>query len=386
MEGHTSWISRFIVHSGVRVFLVPLRRATRSTSHLHRSCTARQQTRRFALGMCTVRFSARRRKKKDTDRSQPMRKDSSISRAWRFFKDIRWRYRVWKHTKSFWYQVPRINRFECGRTSPNFTMRSVEYYVQFFWPKCIIYSLSRSLHWNFGTLSQNFSGENVTMNKFCFRNWLFLQIILAVCERELVGHKDLVYHVKVHDTILYSVSLDLTIRTWNMQNGKCLQMYELSGSFEDFRVDLKIMFDDCLLLTNPQDFAISMFSLKVQISNLHLLILLKTGKIVKSLVGHTNEIKTLFISAPHYLFSGAKDRTIRKWNLKEGTCVLVMRGHLEVVNSLIVLGCMWEKKRKLEENRKKIDLKSVQKPLKLQCNFKGFCTDFKSIFKKQNPI
>lgn len=74
----------------------------------------------------------------------------------------------------------------------------------------------------------------------------------------------------------------------------------------------------------------------------------QTGKIVKTMYGHTNEIKTLQMSSTH-LFSGSSDRTIRKWdikvcakfrnwmidNIQTGTCSLILKGHIDIVNSMV---------------------------------------------------
>lgn len=62
---------------------------------------------------------------------------------------------------------------------------------------------------------------------------------------------------------------------------------------------------------------------------------LKTGKIIKSLKGHTNYISCLINLSKKIIASSSFDKTIKLWDLTSFTCIKTFTGHSEKINSLI---------------------------------------------------
>ena len=61
----------------------------------------------------------------------------------------------------------------------------------------------------------------------------------------------------------------------------------------------------------------------------------KTGKLVNTLSGHANTLKSLSFSPDgEYIVSGSADKTIRLWEVETGDCTKTFKGHTGYVNSL----------------------------------------------------
>lgn len=56
----------------------------------------------------------------------------------------------------------------------------------------------------------------------------------------------------------------------------------------------------------------------------------KTGKVTRKYEGHTGRINVLKFSL-HHMYTGSDDSTLRRWNLKRGTCSTVFKGHKDKV-------------------------------------------------------
>lgn len=55
------------------------------------------------------------------------------------------------------------------------------------------------------------------------------------------------------------------------------------------------------------------------------------------LVGHADYITHIIIEE-NYLISASADRTMRKWDLTSGECVLIFTGHTSLINRLLCIG------------------------------------------------
>ena len=62
-----------------------------------------------------------------------------------------------------------------------------------------------------------------------------------------------------------------------------------------------------------------------------------SGKVLKTLKGHTDEVTCLAINPNgQVLASGSRDRTIRLWSLPDGTALQVLKGHISDVTCLAI--------------------------------------------------
>jgi WD40 repeat protein len=58
---------------------------------------------------------------------------------------------------------------------------------------------------------------------------------------------------------------------------------------------------------------------------------------IHTLRGHTDEVSTVAVSADgKWLVSGSRDKAIRIWDLKTGTCLNTLQGHTDAVTSVAV--------------------------------------------------
>ncbi len=64
-----------------------------------------------------------------------------------------------------------------------------------------------------------------------------------------------------------------------------------------------------------------------------LVTVLKKGKIVRRLSGHSGKIRSIAFSE-QFIFTAGEDRTIRRWHGKLGHCMEVLKGHKDAVNDL----------------------------------------------------
>ena len=93
----------------------------------------------------------------------------------------------------------------------------------------------------------------------------------------LQGHKEWVQCLVVHKNILYSGSVDKTIRAWNLDTNEC----------------------------------------------------------ITALQGHTDSVNCLIVHN-NILYSGSSDGTIRAWNLDTNECITALQGYTGCVRCLIV--------------------------------------------------
>eukprot|EP00079_Xenopus_tropicalis_P015511 XP_004913379.1 PREDICTED: F-box/WD repeat-containing protein 7-like [Xenopus tropicalis] len=62
-----------------------------------------------------------------------------------------------------------------------------------------------------------------------------------------------------------------------------------------------------------------------------------TGKLIKTLVGHTDEIFPIKMR-DHIVVSGSDDRTVKVWNAESGECIHTLGGHTGAVSNLYLHG------------------------------------------------
>lgn len=141
------------------------------------------------------------------------------------------------------------------------------------------------------------------------------------CLQVLEGHKDGVRALAFDPDAqrLASGGSDQTIRLWDVQTGICLNVLQghTGGVFT-----LAFTADDQQLISGSFDQTIRVWDPQ-------------TGKSVKVLRGHTGGIWSVAVSPDgQRLASGSGDQTIRLWNLQTGSCLNVLHEHTSWVTSV----------------------------------------------------
>lgn len=160
---------------------------------------------------------------------------------------------------------------------------------------------------------------------------------------------------------LVSVSLDQTLRLWDLNSGALLlHFYGFSGTAGSFALTP----DGQGLLYAAEDQTLVMYSLATGAqltkltgrtgkavaltitpdgqyaiaagsdSSLHVW-QLATGELIHTLLGHTAQASMLAVSRDsRTLWSASWDQTVRSWDLPTGRCTQILRGHTGAVNGL----------------------------------------------------
>lgn len=133
------------------------------------------------------------------------------------------------------------------------------------------------------------------------------------------SHIEEVTALSYHNYTLVSGSQDRTIRQWDMQTGHCLQTIDVLWAFQQnltTSVEQSLISDrntpfigalqtyDAALATGTSDGVVRLWDLR-------------SGEVVRSLVGHTGPVTCLQFDERH-LATGSNDRSIRIWDLRTG--------------------------------------------------------------------
>jgi WD40 repeat protein/transcriptional regulator with XRE-family HTH domain len=120
---------------------------------------------------------------------------------------------------------------------------------------------------------------------------------------------------------LASSSYDATVRLWDVQTHRCLQV--LRGH-ESVIPAITFTPDGQGLVSGSYDRTIRLWDVQ-------------TGAWLKTLEGHTGAVFTLaFDYSGQVLASGSYDRTVRLWDLQTGACLKVLQGHAGVVWTIAI--------------------------------------------------
>ena len=131
--------------------------------------------------------------------------------------------------------------------------------------------------------------------------------------RTLFGHTGWVWSIcsdAKHS--LWSSGRDCSLRNWNTKTGELIKELKLESSVTKLVMHDKTMFavDEALVIT-----------------------MLRKGKVFKKLSGHTGKIRCMAFLGD-CAFSSGDDRIIRRWNMNNGSCVGVLKGHTDSVLDL----------------------------------------------------
>lgn len=133
-----------------------------------------------------------------------------------------------------------------------------------------------------------------------------------------LGHNDLVTDFVLNENckLALTSSIDQTIRLWEIDTGKCLQVME--GH------EASIL---CIAWCPDGDHAISCSGDQtIRFWNV------KTGECLQVMEGHSRNIYTLDCSPDGvHAVSGSSDETLRLWNVQKGRCLNILKGHEDMV-------------------------------------------------------
>ena len=143
--------------------------------------------------------------------------------------------------------------------------------------------------------------------------------------RTLVGHSDQVYCVAISadGQIIVSGGSEETIKVWNLHTGELIRtigehlwwVNSADGHSHNVVKTVAISADGQTFVSGSDDATIKVW-------NLH------TGKLIRTLAGHSYWVNTVAISADeHIIVSGSRDKTIKVWNLHTGELERTLAGH-----------------------------------------------------------
>lgn len=136
-----------------------------------------------------------------------------------------------------------------------------------------------------------------------------------------LGHNGLIVDFVVNSScdLALTASEDQTLRLWEIDTGKCLQVMEGHDS--------PIL---CVAWCPDGDHAISCSSDEtIRYWNV------KTGECLQVMHGHTSNIYSLACSSDGvHAVSGSSDETIHVWNIQTGRCLKVLKGHTDMIDCL----------------------------------------------------
>jgi WD40 repeat protein len=133
----------------------------------------------------------------------------------------------------------------------------------------------------------------------------------------LGNHNDTIKCLAIKDDLLFSGSLDRTIKIWDLKTKSCLAT--LKGHKDPIEC---IAIKDDLLFSGSRDNIIKIWDLK-------------TKSCVATLEGHRGVINCLTIK-DDLLISGSSDHKIKIWDLKMHTCLATLEGHKGWVQCITV--------------------------------------------------
>ena len=143
------------------------------------------------------------------------------------------------------------------------------------------------------------------------------------CVYTFDAHVDEITAISFDGDNLVSGSQDRTIRQWDLNNGKCVQTIDLSFATGPMRSQRDSSLYNSILLTKepPAIGALQCFDAALATGTKDGIVRLwdlRSGKVVRTLEGHTNAITALQFDSIN-LVTGSMDRSIRIWDLRTGT-------------------------------------------------------------------
>ncbi|KAH3661268.1 hypothetical protein OGAPHI_006675 [Ogataea philodendri] len=129
------------------------------------------------------------------------------------------------------------------------------------------------------------------------------------------SHVDEITAISMDNTTIVSGSADKTIRHWDMNTGQCIQtidvMWAASRSWKQAPSRMETPYIgalqcfDAALASGSGDGVVRLWDLR-------------SGEIIRQLIGHTNAVTCLQFDE-HSILTGSLDRSVRVWDLRTGT-------------------------------------------------------------------
>ncbi len=252
----------------------------------------------------------------------------------------------------------------------------------------------------------NFVGFGVTLFAITKDSFCYAWRCPAVGTKEQVvevsttfaGHESNVTSLDLGDRYLYTSSTDKTVRVWNYEDGKCVQV--LSGH-TDWVFSVKVIEnrpysgsrDETLRIWSERGECLSVirlgsvaFGVLLEESRLFVRDALKRvsiyqdGKRVGIAEGSPGNVASIVVFRNVFATIAQNDNVVRVWSCQDGSCLALLRGHTDTVNAIVGFstgtlfsasddGCVrewdlyaiFEGKMKAPKSKKKFTIKVKQK-------------------------
>ena len=139
------------------------------------------------------------------------------------------------------------------------------------------------------------------------------------CEKTFRGHSNMVSSAVFapNNNKILSASLDGTVRIWDIKTGS---NNKLSGNYPE-GISFACYSPDGRIIAFAHDKSVLIFDAL-------------TEKCIKSLIGHTQPIRSICFSPDNtHIVSASNDSTIRIWDIRDGGCLHVLEEHVDWVNN-----------------------------------------------------
>lgn len=117
-----------------------------------------------------------------------------------------------------------------------------------------------------------------------------------------------------------SGSTDRNLQVWDLETGKILRTLE--GHTDWIRAVAVV--DDLRAISGSNDRTLRIWDLE-------------TGQTLRTFKGHTNRISTVAVVDGRRVISGSEDRTLRVWDLETGQTLRTLKGHTASISTLAVM-------------------------------------------------
>ena len=134
------------------------------------------------------------------------------------------------------------------------------------------------------------------------------------CIRIFKGHKDWIWTATFNrdGTHLVSSSQDKTLKIWDIKSGNCTQLFNIDQPIHS----IAFSFDGKFMAAGSDDTTVKLWNCEGEIYQFS-----------KSLEGHVDFVRSVAFNRESKLASASYDNTVRLWDVEEGKCIEVFRGH-----------------------------------------------------------
>jgi len=150
---------------------------------------------------------------------------------------------------------------------------------------------------------------------------------------KLEGHTgNIAALVKVDKNTLITSGEDLTVRIWDLENPKCIQVLDECHSDDIWYLE---RLSKILFATGSNDSLIKIWKLNKKSNNDDKFNLDDEIICLRTLQGHDDSVLCIIKINGHQLVSSSVDKTIKLWDYSIGTCLKTFTGHKHLVSIVI---------------------------------------------------